>query len=139
MRFKRLCQWLMVLGLILRPTAILAQINAIPEDKAIAVILTEAVGEPYRGQVAVAEVLRRRGSLKGFCGLKRKDLDEWIKKQGTKAYRRAQRAWRQSSTTNYSNSATHFENVQSFGTPSWAKTGVIQTAIIGHHTFFRKA
>lgn len=106
-------------------------------DRYIAVVLTEAAGEGYRGKVAVAEVLRNRGwKTSGFCGLQRKNLPAFLKKNARQraAARRAIRAALAGS--NLSGGATHYENVRRFGKPKWASRMAV-TARLGKHTFYK--
>ena len=104
----------------------------ISESDAIAIIIGEAGGEPYAGQVAVAAVLRRRGSTRGFYGLK----NPVVAKASPKTVAKARRAWCESLFDDPSNGATHFENVRAFGTPAWA-AGRNPCAVIGSHTFWK--
>ena len=41
----------------------------IPETQAVRAILGESLGQPYRAQVLIGAVLRRRGSLDGVYGV----------------------------------------------------------------------
>ena len=55
--------------------------NAIADLAIWKVIMAEAVSEGYEGMYAVACVIRNRGGdLHGFCGAKRKDLEEFCKR-----------------------------------------------------------
>ncbi|MBI3332971.1 MAG: cell wall hydrolase [Candidatus Omnitrophica bacterium] len=104
-----------------------------------AILLTEAAGEPYQGKVGVAEVLRNRGwDPKGFVGIRRRDLQRFLSEQPQWAHAQARRALRQARAgSNLTRRATHFENVELFGTPSWARR-MEKTARIGRLTFFRE-
>lgn len=93
-------------------------------------IMGEARGEPYAGQVAVAEVLRRRGSTNGFYGCKAKFSPT------SRESSRAKNAWEESQKSNYSHGATHFESTD-FKTPYWAGDMTV-VARIGKHKFYRK-
>ena len=105
----------------------------------VQVILTEAAGESEEGQVAVGEVLRNRHwSLRGFAGLKRPDLKQFLAGQNVQAVARAQRSLlRARGGSHIVGGATHFENVEAFGMPWWAKKMRV-TAKISHHTFFKE-
>lgn len=126
-----------------KPTLILCAIVAvsrpcmaatsIPDDQAILAIIGEAEGEPYKGKVAVAEVIRRRGSLKGVYGIRAKRVVEHLYSQ--KTYEDCRRAWIESASTNYSLGATHWEGT-AFPVPYWAKTMTV-TVIIGHQRFYK--
>lgn len=103
----------------------------------------EAVGEGYNGMVAVAFVYRNRiqHNMKlGCCALHRKDLNQFIAKQGAKYAKMAKEISQKVFTGDLkdpTNGATHYENVERYGYPRWSK-GMIITAKIGSHTFFRK-
>lgn len=102
----------------------------ITDETAIKCILGEAAGESEIGKTAVAEVLRRRGSVKGFVGCNA------VGKPSDELKREALKAWRRSRWTNYSRSATHFENVRAFGNPWWCD-GMRPVKRIGGHQFWR--
>lgn len=113
-----------------------------PTQEAVyeAIVLTEAGGEPFEGKVAVAEVLRNRGwDTKGFIGIKRRDLQGWLDRNcnATEDRRLSRFAIdRALGGSNITFGATHFENVEAFGWPKWAKRMKV-TAKIGRHTFFK--
>lgn len=107
------------------------------KDRYVAVVLTEAAGEKFAGQVAVAEVLRNRDwDTRAFMGLRRKNLAAFLRRhescrpQAVRAIETARRG------SNLTRGATHFDNTVEFGWPDWAHEMVV-TARIGHHTFFR--
>ena len=102
--------------------------------------MAEAVSEGYSGLYAVACVIRNRGGdLNGFYGAKRKDLDEFCIRQGETYISQAKeiqdRVFTQGACDN-TGGATHYENIEKFGTPYWAK-GMTRTVKIGSHTFFK--
>jgi len=105
------------------------------------VIMAEAVSEGYSGMYAVACVIRNRGGdLHGFCGAKRKDLSLFCNRQGGKALSEARQIERIVFGENGPDStggATHFEAVERYGMPYWAK-GMQVTTKIGQHTFFKR-
>jgi hypothetical protein len=105
--------------------------DEIPEAVAVRVLIGEAGNQGFHGMVCVGEVLRHRGSTKGFYGLKAKHVDQ----QPSWVWEQAKRAWRASATTNHTNHATHFENVKAFGTPRWAHSMKIVYKY-KDHTFF---
>ena len=45
-----------------------AYAQEIPPDLAVKIIVSEAANQDFKGMVCVAEVLRHRGSTKGFYG-----------------------------------------------------------------------
>jgi len=105
------------------------------------VIMAEAVSDGYQGMYAVACVIRNRGGdLHGFCGSKRKDLSLFCSRQGGKFIRQARDIERivfEKNGPDITHGATHFEAVERYGMPKWAK-GMKVTARIGEHTFFKK-
>lgn len=106
-------------------------------------IMGEAVGEGYQGMYAVTCAYRNRLNENlslGCVALKRKDLDQFIEKQGKKYQKMAKDIVRKVFEENgpdITKGATHYENIEKFGTPRWAKKMEITTKI-GHHTFFKK-
>src|SRR5215813_9278206 len=79
----------------------------IPEDVAATVIVNEAADQGFKGMICVAEVLRHRGSPRGFYGYRRNQR----KQQPPEVWTMARKAWAISAHTNYTNGADHFENV----------------------------
>ena len=114
----------------------LAEYEQAKEEEYIAVIITEAGGEPFEGQVGVAEVLRNRGwNTQGFCGLRGHQLaacrDPVLRSRADRAITQAKNG------SAITKGATHFENIEAFGWPKWSR-GMVVTAKIGHHTFMKK-
>ena len=99
----------------------------IPAKHAIKCIMGEARGESFEGQVAVAEVIRRRGKLVGIYGCSYATYTE-------AEWKEAERAWKKSRYTNYSKGATHFESID-FKKPYWSKNMKLVTTI-GKHQFY---
>ena len=104
-------------------------------------IIGEAVGEEYEGMYAVACVYRnrlRKGLPLGCTALKRDDLDCFVEKQGEKYKEIVAIIVRKvfgENSPDVTNGATHYENIQAFGFPYWAKD-MRTTVKIGSHTFF---
>lgn len=90
---------------------------------------------------AVACVIRNRGGdTRGFVGKRRSDLDSFIQKQGQRYIRMAKEIQEKVFERNGADStkgSTHFENIEHFGVPYWAKEMTI-TVKIGKHTFYRE-
>jgi len=114
----------------------------IPEDLWKGLI-AEATGEGYQGMYAVACCVRNRlnkGMNTGLCGLKRKNLDVFVQREGRKQELIAKEIVRRvfvENSPDFTNGATHYEAVERYGIPRWAK-GMIKTAKIGEHTFFKE-
>ena len=102
----------------------------ITEAQAIKTIMGEARGEPYKGQVAVAEVLRRHGNTIGFYGYTARF------KASKREIETARKAWMESAKSNYSNGANHFEG-DCFKRPRWSEEMKV-VAHIGKQTFFKE-
>ena len=105
------------------------------------VIMAEAVGEGYDGMMAVCCVIRNRGgNLNGFYGAKRKDLDDFCKRQGQRYIVQAkaiERAIFEENAQDTTGGATHYEALERYGVPYWARSMQI-TCKIGRHTFFKE-
>jgi hypothetical protein len=111
----------------------------IPQNAAVRIIVSEAADQGLKGMICVAEVLRHRGSIKGFYG----DKSNNVNHQPPSAWKMAAKAWALSTRTNFTKGADHFENVRRFGEPWWAKHCVktyeykdhvfYKEIIIGHH------
>ena len=118
------------------------QIGVAEQSAIWKVLMAEAVSEGYDGMYAVACVIRNRGGgLHGFCGAKRKDLTAFCNRQGKRVIslsRKIERLVFELDGPDTTGGATHFENVEAFGTPYWAKDMIV-TVKIGQHTFFRSA
>lgn len=104
-------------------------------------IIGEATNHGYTGMYAAACVYRNqldKGIPLGCVALKRKDLDEFVKREGQKKQLMAKEIIRKifkEGTLDITGGATHYENVEKFGLPCWAKEMRV-TAKIGNHTFF---
>ncbi len=118
------------LFLILAPDAGARQI---PADAAIRILIAEAADQGFKGMLCVGEVLRRRGSTKGFYGYK----SNMAKRQPKSIWRLAARAWQQSAYSNHTQGADHFENVRGFGEPWWAKY-CVKVYEYKDHVFYKK-
>jgi len=86
-------------------------------DTAVRIIVSEAADQGLKGMICIGEVLRHRGSVKGFHS----DNSNWIDTQSRSVWKMAARAWELSASTNYTKGADHFENIHRFGEPWWAK------------------
>lgn len=100
---------------------------------AIRAIVGEAANQGLDGMTAVAEAIRNRGSLSGVYGVKAPHADRepsWV-------WAQAEKAWKASAGSDLVHGATHWESTD-FKTPRWARgKGVIVTAQIGKHRFYK--
>ena len=104
----------------------------IPEVIAIRVLVGEAGDQGLQGMICVGEVLRRRGSIKGFHGYKSKRT-----KNIPKALRElAAEAWRQSASTNFTQGANHFVSIHA-PQPRWVKH-CVKTYEYKDHVFYKE-
>lgn len=105
----------------------------ISRDLAARVLVAEAGNQGMKGMICVAEVLRKRGSTKGF---KIYNASKY-KKLPSKIKQRAYKAWYESAHTNYTKGADHFANVRHFKKPWWVKY-CVKTYEYKDHTFYRQ-
>lgn len=107
------------------------------EDVAINCILGEARGEDYQSMVAIAEFIRKNGHDRLIgCTAKIPNKD-WVYMEKTGIIQRAFKAWHNSVDTNLVKNSTHFENIEAFGVPYWAKNMTIVSKV-GPHTFYKE-
>ena len=111
----------------------LAQAHDIPRDVAVRVIVSEAADQGLKGMICVGEVLRHRGSARGFYGYRSNKAD----KQPFFIWQMAAKAWELSAHTNYTKGADHFENVRRFGEPRWVKY-CVKTYEYKDHVFYKE-
>ena len=119
-----------------------AQSKLVYSDNLWKGLIAEATSDGYDGMYAVACCVRNRlskGMNTGLCGLKRRNLDEFVQKEGkqreTMAKRIVQEVFeRGGRDTTFG--ATHFECVERYGKPYWAKTMSV-CCKIGEHTFYK--
>ena len=123
----------LALLLLVFTVALSAQANSpIKDDLAVRAIVGEAANQGKQGMLAVACALRNRGHLGGVYGVKNPVAD----KQPAWVWKQAQEAWKLSKTKDITGGADHWENVNAFGKPTWAKS-MTQTVVIKDHAFFR--
>ena len=106
---------------------------AYTDKQAIQVIVGEASNQGYKGMVFVGEVLRHKGSIRGFYGLHASHSQ----KEPAWVWIMAKKAWDRSKLTNFTQNATHFENIHAFGTPYWVKKCKL-TFEYKDHKFYRE-
>jgi len=124
-------KWFYFLILFLFIPKVYAQ--AIPEDVAARIIVSEAADQGLKGMVCVGEVLRHRAGTKGFYGYRSNHTDH----QPRSVWEMADRAWEISASTNYTKGADHFENIRRFGTPWWVRY-CVKTYEYKDHVFFKE-
>ena len=134
-----------VFGCLLAGVAFSAE--SMDRDRAVRAIIGEAEGEGYDGMYAVACGLRNRGSFDGVYGDRAVILHKgrlWRFKDGQPQYeisteiiQKAGKAWSNAEWgEDVTGGATHWENIDQFGVPYWAR-GLKKTAKIGSHTFYK--
>ncbi len=140
MNYTKLLRYTVLTGILIGVLLVagIARAEEVPYWK---VIMAEAVSEGYDGMYAVACVIRNRGGgLRGFYGAKRKDLDDFCKRQGQRYIVQAQaieRAIFEESSRDTTSGATHYEALERYGVPYWAGK-MRETCKIGEHTFFKE-
>lgn len=108
------------------------------DESAILAIIGEAESEIYLGKLAVAEVIRRRGSLKGIYGVNSPRVKN--RKYSQETYLEARSAWFESLKTNVSLGAQGWGNkadLIQFRKSKWFQTCEIVTQI-GNHYFWKE-
>lgn len=128
---KKSLQWFFFVTLFLLVPHAYAQ--AIPQDVAVRIIVSEAADQGLKGMICVGEVLRKRANIKGFYGYR----SNRIKQQPKSVWGMAEKAWELSARTNFTKGADHFENIHSFGTPWWAKY-CVKTFEYKDHVFYKE-
>ena len=107
--------------------------QTIPQDIAVRIIVSEAADQGLKGMICVGEVLRHRASIKGFYGYQSNRIDH----QPKFVWEMADKAWKLSASTNYTNGADHFENIHRFGSPRWVKY-CVKTYEYKDHVFYKE-
>jgi len=106
-------------------------------------LIAEDVAGGYQGMYAVACCVRNRlnaGMSHGLVAMKRPDLNKFVKREGKTYELMAKDILRKvflENAPDVTRGATHYEAVERYGLPKWAK-GMVRTAKIGEHTFFKK-
>lgn len=88
------------------------------DEQAILAVIGEAENQGYVGLLAVANVIRNRGSLDGLCGLRSNRVKNHL--YSKEIYDMAKLAWEESAKVDITHGATHFESVD-FPLPYWTK------------------
>lgn len=123
-------------------------VYAIEPTEAVKCILGEYENGSLREMTATAEAMRNRialmgqeKALKGVYGCKAVTESGGVFKRGSRiipdyAVKRAFKAWKASKTSNYTRGGTHWEAIETFGKPYWAKS-LTKTSKVGAHTFYK--
>src|ERR1035441_1652217 len=106
--------------------------TAVSEAQAVRAMVGEASNQGYTGLLAVGNVIRHRGSIKGLYGAKAAHCD----KEPSWVWILARKAWAESATNDVTMNSTHFENVSKFGRPVWARS-MTKTVKIKDHQFYK--
>ena len=117
------------------------------DTKVIETIAFESRGEPFEGQVAVAEVIRTRSRERGQT-FEQVVMAPWqfscwnrnarLSTITGPEFQRASHAWQESESTNYSNGANLYANLSKC-TPKWMfHQKVKKVKKLGRHTFFKE-
>ena len=106
--------------------------GSIPERSAIKAVIGEAGGESFRCQTAVAEVIRRRGSLKGIYGVG----NPAVHRASPAVFRRAGEAWAAAAGSNLAPGCKFFGGV-GLDDAYFAKIGKKPALRIGRVNFYR--
>jgi spore germination cell wall hydrolase CwlJ-like protein len=111
---------------------------AVPDHLAVQAIIGEAENQSLEGMVAVGEVIRNRGSLKGIYGV---SAPRVVKKQySATTLAKATKAWQMSKTSNLTGGADGWGNaadIKKFKTQKWFKKCRV-TKQIGDHYFWKR-
>ncbi len=124
----------LILGFIIFQTWLtVVHAEMIPSDVAAKIIVSEGADQGLKGMICIGEVLRLRGSVKGFYGYK----SNTMKIQPKSVWEMAAQAWQQSAYTHYTKGADHFENIRRFGEPWWARY-CVKTFEYKDHVFYKE-
>lgn len=109
--------------------------SEIRKDRAVYAIIGESENQGYQGMLAVACAIRNRGTLHGVYGENAPRVKKHL--YGAKIFVQAVKAWEESSHTDITNGATHWENIKAFGKPSWARK-MVGTITVKDHVFYKE-
>jgi hypothetical protein len=135
--------------LMLESGCAMADTLKLTDATAIIVVIGEAESESQTGRIAVAEVTRKRGSLKGIYGANAiivkdghyyRKTKKGLRKIDDATVTLSKAAWFDSRHTNYSKDADGWGNandIKIFKRQAWFKNCII-VAHIGNHYFWKK-
>jgi hypothetical protein len=107
--------------------------NEVSRSAAIRVLVGEASDQDIHGMICVGEVLRRRGSIKGFVGYH----SDHVMYEPRSIWRMAAIAWDTSARTHYTNGADHFYDKRRFSGPPWSGN-FVETYAYKNHVFCKE-
>ena len=134
---KRLLKPLIVFAALSSCTPAPAAVVRYTDSKAIAAIIGEAENQSLDGMIAVGEVIRNRGSLKGIYGVSAPRVVKKLYSADT--LMKATKAWQMSKTSNLTDGADGWGNasdIRIFKTQKWFKKCHV-TKKIGDHYFWK--
>lgn len=134
---KRIFLYFVCAAAALNGILLILEVRSTPAERAAQVIAAEAAGEGLPAMIAVGEVIRARGSFRGFSVMS-KDLPAVFAAESRATRFKARLSWALSRLRLLSGGATHFENVRLFGRPVWSK-GMTLTARWAGLEFYRKS
>ena|ERR1035441_7930632 len=105
--------------------------TAVSEAQAVRAMVGEASNQGYTGLLAVGNVIRHRGSIKGLYGAKAAHCD----KEPSWVWILARKAWAESANRDVTGGASWFESTD-FKQPKWA-ANMTKTVKIGKHQFYK--
>ncbi|MBL7141788.1 cell wall hydrolase [Patescibacteria group bacterium] len=118
-------------------------IHIIDQEEIIEAIITEAIGEPEQGIIAVAWVFKNRLDAEmslGASGLNRENKKDFINRQPQWKKDLVRQIWMdvymKGEPVDPTGGARYFENVNAFGSPFWIDQVEFVLAV-GNHRFFK--
>jgi len=119
------------IGLVLISLSAITAQAEIEQEQAVRAVIGEASNQGYHGMLAVACGIRNRGNLMGVYGVRARHVDHepmWV-------WDMARQAW-EDSEDNRIHDGDHWENVGTFGIPSWAY-GMVEVYRHKDHVFYK--
>lgn len=142
-RIKWILKVFILLTAFILAFVIIARADVVIPDNLWKGLIAEDVAGGYQGMYAVACCVRNRlnsGLNTGLVALKRRDLDEFVRREGRQTEYFAKDIVRKvfaEGAPDITRGATHYENIEAYGLPKWARS-MVRTIRIGEHTYFRK-
>ncbi len=124
-----------IVGLVLFGSCRVCHAESISTYRAVNAIIGEAENQGYEGMLAVACAIRNRGTLKGVYGEKAPRVVHH--KYSKHTLDLAIKAWAEATIHDITNGATHWENINAFGCPSWVKA-CVEVFRYKDHVFYKE-